>query len=172
MFLKGRIAHVSSGIAPLWLKNWGWTTSVRSLSIDILCRFCGVQQTVDYINCLCQPCWSTVFPSPLQCTSVISGSTCIVTCRWGRTFSVGYCVKMFCCPASAATDSSLVPAAIFQTLMVTLVHSRLDYGNSVLVGIRIPSSMQRHGSSFISDRISDALASVSTLVACPGANRI
>ena len=28
-----------------------------------------------------------------------------------------------------------VPAATFQTLVVALIHSRLDYGNSVLVGL-------------------------------------
>jgi len=63
-----------------------------------------------------------------------------------------------------------VPAAIFQTLVVALVHSRLDYGNSVLVGI--PVYLMRRLQSVLnaaarrarlifhlrrSDRISDAL---------------
>jgi len=60
-----------------------------------------------------------------------------------------------------------VPAATFQTLVVALVHSRLDYGNSVHVGI--PVYLMRRLQSVLhaaarlifhlrrSDRISDAL---------------
>ena len=60
-----------------------------------------------------------------------------------------------------------VPAATFQTLVVALVHSRLDYGNSVLVGI--PVYLMRRLQSVLNvaarlifhlrrcDRISDAL---------------
>ena len=135
MFLKGRIAHVSSGIAPLWLKNWGWTTSVRSLSIDMyvgsmVCNKPSITSTtcVSHVDRQCShhPCsvrpwsWDLLGSWPVDADA-----------------HSAYCVKMFCCPAWAATDSSLVPAATFQTLMVTLVHSRLNYGNSVLVGIPV-----------------------------------
>ena len=30
-----------------------------------------------------------------------------------------------------------VPASTFQTLVVALIHSRLDYGNSVFVGLQV-----------------------------------
>jgi len=33
-----------------------------------------------------------------------------------------------------------VPASTFQTLVVAFIHSRLDYGNSVLVGLPPPRS--------------------------------
>ena len=74
---------------------------------------------------------------------------------------------MFCGPASAAPDSSLHSAATFQTLVVALIHSRLDYGNSVLVGL--PAYLIRRLQSVLnaatrlifhrrrSDHISDAL---------------
>ena len=60
-----------------------------------------------------------------------------------------------------------VPAATFQTLVVALVHSRLDYGNSVLVGIpvylmrRLQSGLSAAAQLIFhlrrSDHISDAL---------------
>ena len=63
-----------------------------------------------------------------------------------------------------------VPTTTFQTLVVALVHSRLDYGNSVLVGV--PAYLLRRLQSVLnaaarlifhlkrSDRITDALVSL------------
>ena len=63
-----------------------------------------------------------------------------------------------------------MPTTTFQTLVVALVHSRLDYGNSVLVGV--PAYLLRRLQSVLnaaarlifhlkrSDRITDALVSL------------
>jgi len=73
-----------------------------------------------------------------------------------------------------------VPASTFQTLVVALIHSRLDYGDSVLVGL--PAYLMRRLQSVLnaaarlifhlrrSDHISDAL--MPTLAAGSGAIRI
>jgi len=57
-----------------------------------------------------------------------------------------------------------VPASTFQTLVVALIHSRLHYGNSVLVGLPVylMRRLQRAAARLIfhlrrSDHISDAL---------------
>ena len=60
----------------------------------------------------------------------------IVTCQCGRTFSV-LCQDVL---LPCVSCDRFVPAATFQTLVVALVHSRLDYGNSVLVGIYSPEA--------------------------------
>ena len=44
-------------------------------------------------------------------------------------------VEVLRCSPPIASDTRAVPTATFQMLVVALVHSRLYYGNAVLVGI-------------------------------------
>jgi len=69
-----------------------------------------------------------------------------------------------------------VPTSTFQKLVVAVVHSRLDYGNGVLVGI--PAHLMRRLQSVLnaaarlifnlkrSDHITDALVSIHWLALC------
>jgi len=74
-----------------------------------------------------------MFRSPRRCMFATLEYTWIATCRCGhnqRTVS-----RCFAALRQLRQIRHSVPAAKFQTLVAALIHSRLDYGNSVLVGL-------------------------------------
>jgi len=58
-----------------------------------------------------------------------------------------------------------IPPTMFQTLVIDLVLSRLDYGNSILVGL--PAYRVRRLQSVL-----NAFASLTSVSTCPGAHPV
>ena len=84
--------------------------------------------------------------------SAISASTQTLSCQCGLWTYVPRTVS--CCLAALRQLRQIrqpVPAATIQRLVVALLHSRLDYGNGVLVGI--PAHVMRRLQSVLTQKL-------------------
>jgi len=118
----------------------GWDPTDSTLT-QTKPKFCGLRQVGVSITYQHPHCWSTPAPS-VRC--------CLFERFWhihwyDLSMRTHVTKKVSRCFATTLRQlrqfRRSVPVATLQTLVVALIHSRLDYGNAVLVGI--PTYLQR-----------------------------
>jgi len=173
---SGRLTFIAVALMPLrpaWNQigcSFIWTKQ----------RFYGARQAGTSINFHPLECWLTASTSLQWSPSANSASTYR---RW--SVYADACqengVVLLCRSSSTASDLPICTST-FQKLVVALVHSRLDYGNGVLVGVpahlmcRLQSVLNAAARLIFnlkrSDHITDALVSLHCMAAGPTADTV